>query len=99
MATYTDIVQNLVTASLTAENTFTGVVPITGKFNFSISGTFVATIFIQRSFDAGATWLDVNSYTAPIQTSGEEPEKGVLYRAGIKTGGFTSGTAVLRISQ
>jgi hypothetical protein len=100
MATYTDIVQPLVTASLTAQNTFTSVVPITGAFNFSLSGTWAGTVFIQRSFDNGTTWLDVASYTANIEDTGYEPEAGApLYRAGIKTGGYTSGTAVLRISK
>lgn len=85
-------------ASITAQNTFTTPVYILGDFNFSLSGTWVATVFIQRSFD-GSTWLDVASYTANIEDTGHEPETGVLYRAGVKTGGFTSGTVVARISQ
>ena len=86
-------------ASLTAQNTYTAAVEIFGEFNFSLSGTWVATVFIQRSFDAGVTWVDVASYTANIQDTGFEPESGVFYRAGIKTGGYTSGTIVVRLSQ
>ena len=88
----------LTAASLTAQNTFTAAVEIAGDFNFSLSGTWVAIVFIQRSFDAGSTWRDVASYTANIEDTGYEPEP-VLYRAGTKTGGFTSGTIVLRLSQ
>lgn len=86
-------------ASLTAQNTFTDPVQIMGPFNFSLSGTWVATVYIQRSFDSGATWLDVATYTANIEDIGYEPEVRVLYRAGIKTGGYTSGTVVVRIAQ
>lgn len=88
-----------VSASIGAQNTFTPPVFILGDFNFSLSGTWVGTVFIQRSFDGGTTWLDVTSYTANIQDTGFEPETRALYRAGIKTGGYTSGTAVMRISQ
>lgn len=88
-----------VTASIAAQNTFSAAVPILGEFNFSLSGTWVATVFIQRSFDNGVTWLDVASYTANIEDVGNEPEIGVLYRFGVKTGGYTSGTVVGRLSQ
>lgn len=87
-----------VTASITAQNTFTDPITVRGLFNFSLSGTWSGTVTLQRSFD-GSTWLDVATYTANIEDVGEEGELGVLYRAGIKTGEFTSGTAVVRISQ
>lgn len=89
----------VVTKSITAENTFSDSISIRGKFNIGLSGTWVATVFLQRSFDNGSTWLDVKSYTANIQETGDEPESGVIYRVGVKTGGFTSGTVVARISQ
>ena len=88
----------LTTASLTAENTFCTAVVIKGKFNFSLSGTWAATVFLQRSFDSGTSWLDIASYTANTQLVGEEVEAGVRYRFGVKTGGYTSGTVVGRIS-
>lgn len=84
-----------VTKSITAQNTFTDPVQLTGAFNVSISGTFSATAVVQRSFD-NSTWYDVNSFTAPFQGSGFEPEV-VWYRAGVKTGGFTSGTVDVRL--
>ena len=85
--------------SLTAQNTYTPAVYLLGTFNFSLSGTWVGTVTIQRSFDRGTTWQDVASYTSNIEDAGTEPEGGVLYRAGPKTGGYTSGTMVVRLSQ
>ena len=84
-------------ASLTAQNTYTTVAKISGYFNVSISGTFEATVFVQRSTD-NATWMDVDSYTAATEVYGFEPEV-MYYRIGIKTGGFTSGTAVVRLGR
>ena len=84
------------TAAIGAENTFTDAVQLTGNFNISISGTFSATVTVQRSFD-NSTWHDVDSFTAATQQTGFEPEV-VWYRAGVKTGGYTSGTANVRVS-
>jgi len=94
-------------ASLTAENTFTDAIQIFGPFNFSLSGTFVASVIVQRSFYTPATgtwgdWHDVSSaYTTPKEDIGIAPSngEGVQYRAGIKTGDYTSGTIEVRISQ
>ena len=88
-----------VEASLTAQNTYTPAISVFGAFNFSLSGTWAGTITIQRSFDNGVTWLDVAAYTANTQDRGLEPELNALYRAGFKTGAYTSGTAVVRLSQ
>jgi len=85
----------LATKEITAENTFSDAVHTEGYFNVSIYGTFVATVFVQRSTDA-TNWRDVNSFTAPIETYGFDPEF-TYYRVGVKTGGFTSGTVNVRI--
>jgi hypothetical protein len=88
------------TASITAQNTFSDSVMLRGPFNVLITGTFSATVTLQRSFDNGSTWIDhPTTWTTPTWTTVTECEYGVLYRIGVKTGGFTSGTAVLRISQ
>ena len=89
----------LVEADISAENTFTDGLYVEGNFSFSISGTFVGTVTAQRSFDAGATWRDVDTFTAPIETAGYDGEPIVVYRAGIKTGDYTSGTASIRIGR
>lgn len=84
-----------VTKSITAQNTFTDSVQLTGNFNLSISGTFSATVVVQRSTD-NSTWRDVDSFTAATEEVGYEPEV-MWYRAGVKTGGFTSGTVDVRL--
>ena len=89
----------VVTVELSAENTFSDGLYVDNAFNLSISGTFVATITVQRSFDLGSTWRDVDTFTAPIETFGSDPEPVVVYRAGIKTGEYTSGTATVRIGR
>lgn len=91
--------QKLRTRSITAENLFTDAAELTGYFNISISGTWVGTVTAQRSFDDGSTWYDVATWTANTQEYGLEPERGVQYRVGIKTGEFTSGQADVRLSQ
>ena len=92
-----------VTASLNAQNTFSDFLEFNpqrgnGSADFSISGTFVATVTFQRSFDGGATILDIDTTTTKkekIYTG----SKNALIRAGIKTGDFTSGPVVIEIHQ
>lgn len=83
------------TASIGAQNTFTEAVQLTGYFNLSISGTFSATVTVQRSTD-NSSWRDVDSYTAAAEEVGFEPEV-MYYRVGVKTGGYTSGTVDVRL--
>lgn len=87
------------TASITAQNIFSKTIALRGHYNLSLSGTWVATVHLQRSFDSGTTWMDVDSYTANTELVGYEPERGVIYRAGVKTGNYTSGTVAIRLSQ
>lgn len=85
----------LTTKDITAENTFSDAVQIEGYFNLSISGTFVATVAVQRSTDK-STWRDVDSFTAPSEEVGFDPEY-TWYRVGVKTGDFGSGTVTVRL--
>lgn len=92
----------LATKTITAQNQWTEAVQAScGAFNLSVSGTFTAVVTVQRSFDEGLTWLDVHELTAAAELRGEEPEQShpVWYRAGVKSGGFTSGSVVVRISR
>lgn len=91
--------QKLRTRSIAAENLFTDAAELVGYFNISISGTWAGTVTAQRSFDGGSTWLDVAEWVSNTEEYGFEPEREVQYRAGVKTGKFTSGTVVVRISQ
>jgi hypothetical protein len=87
----------IATASITAQNTFSTAAQLEGYFNLSISGTFVATVTVQRSPD-NSTWRDVDTFTAPSEEVGFEPEF-MWYRIGVKTGDFTSGTVVIRLGR
>jgi len=91
--------RKVVTVSVTGANEFSDAIELTGYFNLSISGTWVGTVTIQRSYDSGSTWHDVDTWTANTEEYGLEPEKGIQYKVGIKTGAYTSGTCVLRLGQ
>jgi hypothetical protein len=84
------------TASITLENTFTDKIQVIGHFNLSISGTWAATVTVQRSWN-GTDWFDVDTFTSNYEGVGFDAEE-VFYRVGVKTGDFTSGTVVLRLS-
>lgn len=88
-----------VSASLSAANTYTTAMAFRGEANIWISGTWAGTITLQATYDNGATWLDVQTYTANGIDILYEPEVGISCRIGFKTGQYTSGTAVVRISQ
>ena len=74
------------TAGSTASNT--SFKAMFGRFNASLYGTWVGTVQLQKSYDAGATWLatqkDVNgtsgTYTTNVIAIWDEPEPGVYYR-------------------
>ena len=87
-----------VDATLIAQNTFTDEIEVHGPYNVSISGISGDTVTLQRSFDQGTLWKDVESYTSDAEDSGEETERGALYRLGVKTDNFSAGTILARIS-
>ncbi len=75
-----------------------------GRFNVSVSGVFVATVQVERSFDAGTTWIPVGdidmaptTITEPISLACEETEASVVWR--LNCLGYTSGTVVYRMSR
>jgi len=88
--------------TITAQNQFTDSIQLKGPFNFSVSGSFSATVTIQRSFVAPEdtpVWQDVSTYTASREDIGISPDERIWWRAGVKTGQFTSGSVDVRISQ
>lgn len=87
----------IASASIAAENTFSDAVRLEGYFNLSLSGTWVATVTVQRSID-NSTWVDVDTFTANSEEVGFEPEL-MWYRVGVKTGAFTSGPVVVRLGR
>jgi len=82
--------------TITAENTFSQSVILTGTFDISISGDWSGTVTVQRSRD-NATWRDVEVFTQNIEQGGFEGVSEVYYRAGIKTGDFGSGSVVVEL--
>ena len=63
-------------------------------FDFSISGTFVAPVPVQRRRAGASTWMPVEEHTAPMER--------VLRNAGaydirLECTAFTSGTAVCEL--
>lgn len=78
-----------------------------GAFNIALTGTAVATVQLEKSFDGGTTWCAI--YAGGIQlkqwsySSGNfaetatESEAGVLYR--LNCTAFTSGSLAYRLSQ
>ena len=83
-----------VKASVAAQNTFTDPITIMAGqgANISVSGTFAATVTLQRLLD-GVTWQDVPDaiYTGAAEKIYDAVSSHEI-RIGVKTGGFTSGT-------
>ena len=63
-------------------------------FDIDITGTWVATITLQRSIDESGSWVDVTTYTTNQNTTHDDglDNQIAFYRLGIKTGNYTSGT-------
>lgn len=89
--------------TLNGDDQFTNEIRVSGvasggtlarRFNIDISGTFTATVTLQRSFAEPGAWEDVISYTAPVSTTYSDTfdNQIVYYRLGIKIGNYTSGT-------
>jgi len=85
--------------SITAANSYVAPIKLFGKFNFSLSGTWAATVELRRSFTTGSSWVVVDKYTANVELIGEEPERNILYDWGVNSGYYTSGTIAGRLSQ
>lgn len=86
--------------SFTAENQFGDPIRVTGIgnsriFTIEITGTFTATIKLQRSVGEVGAWEDVASYTTAVAVSYNDAldNQIIYYRLGVKTGDYTSGTA------
>ena len=95
-----------VTQAVTAQNTFTSSIEVTGTgtqrpFTVIRSGTFSATITLQRSLVASdGPWVDVTTYTTVGTVSYDDglSNQTAWYRIGVKTGDYTSGTANLELN-
>lgn len=95
-----------VTASVTAQNQFTSAIEVTGTgsqrpFTIIRSGTWVATVTLQRSLTSNAgPWVDVTTYATNGTVSYDDAlsNQTAWYRIGVKTGDYTSGTVSLELN-
>jgi len=75
-----------------------------GDFNITLTGTWVGTVFPERSFDNGSTWnrLSADIYGSPVAWTGSgtwmatEAEQSVMWRLNYA---LSSGTLGYRFSQ
>lgn len=88
-----------VEVEITAENTFSDPIRVDGvdsqrAFLVQLSGTWTATVTLQRSVGEPGTWVDVNTYSANTTVTVDDgfDNQIIYYRIGVKTGDFTSGT-------
>lgn len=96
--------------SLGQEDTFTDAIRVTGidagggvsdrDFSITITGTWVGTITLQRSYDDPETgFVDVSTFTGNVATTYGDNQNNAIYyyRLGFKAGGYTSGSATISI--
>ena len=89
---------DVVTKTISAQNTFSDALSLRGDFSLSISGLSDSTVTVQRSFDAGSTWADVDTFTSSYEGNGYDAV-GAQYRAGIKSGAYGSDTVVVSLRE
>lgn len=95
-------VGQFVSISVTAENQWSDPVQVTGvgtsrDITVVRSGTWSATVTLQRSVGDIGNWTDVTTYTtnATVSYNDTLDNQIIYYRIGVDTGDFTSGTADL----
>ena len=92
-------------ASISAEDTFTAGVLSKGGYDgekdmgISISGTFSATVTIQRSLDGDvdANYKDLSPQFTGLEELNIIPTRNAHYRIGVKAGDYTSGTVEVEV--
>lgn len=97
-----------VSASITAQNTFTNPIRVTGVDNqriFTIGGSGItasgSTVTLQRSLESeSGPWTDIESYTTDQSKNYDDglDNQIVWYRIGVKTGGYGGGTQSVSLS-
>ena len=94
-----------VTANVTAADVYTDPIRVTGiasgrTFGITVSGTWTATVTLQRSVGAIGAWVDVANYTVNQSTTLSDTldNQIIYYRIGVKPANYTSGTAVCSLA-
>ena len=91
--------------SIAAQDTFSDPIRVTGvgasrAFGLVITGTWSATVTLQYSVAEPGAWVDTATYTGNVSVSFDDAldNQIIYYRIGVKTGDYTSGTAVCSLS-
>lgn len=87
-----------VTASVTAENTFTSALAVAAGQRVAVSssgGATSTTVTLQRRLD-GSNWRDVQSWVADVEAT-YQADAACELRLGVKSGAYGSGTQALRL--
>lgn len=95
-----------VSAAIAAANTFTSAIQVEGvgdarAFVLNLSGTWVATVTLQKSRYSTGPWTDVSTYSANqtnVSINDGFDNQIWFYRVGVKTGNYTSGTVNASLS-
>ena len=89
---------NLAKKDITAENQFTDAIRVknVGIVVVDDTSSIAATITLQVKPDGSSTWIDTGD-TFTTEGAWSFDAAGEQYRVGVKTGGFTSGTATVYI--
>ena len=65
---------------------------IPGKFGHLACSVVIpdgaSTVTLQRSFDGGSNWVDVDTFTASMESSLYDPTVDVQYRIGVATSDY-----------
>ena len=92
------------TAVASAANIFTDGIKVTGigtgvrSFTVSITGTFVATVVLQRSSGNENDYQDWQTYTVPTAVSVYDAQDNQTWYYRLKTSAYTSGTVTMNLT-
>ena len=81
---------------ITAQNTFTNLVQLDGKFQILISGLTNSTVTFQATVDE-LTVYDIETFTSNGINVGEVATNTLKYRIGVKTGDYGSDTVLIHL--
>ena len=86
-----------ITLTISADNIFSDPLNVSHVFNFSlVTSDFIGVVTLQRRFNSGDTWRDVNTFKDSFEGWDAQPGGGQL-RFGVKTGDYTSGRITGRL--
>ena len=87
--------------AITAENQFSDELQFDSNevVIIEVTGTWSATVVVQRSPDFGVNWLDYATIIDNTSTAITELDDHIYYRIGVRTGDFVSGTVNVAIGK